>query len=250
MTRHLLLVFALLFTPAFVSADADFTGDTDKLTGPDSAALDVTDAHTFMCWVKEPLTSTAYNFAITNRLTSTSSRTYSIAFSNTFACGTSGKLIAVASSGGVSNAGYYICSSVTVDDDEWHHIAVTFSVVSGEAIIYIDGLQDATDSSVATVDGASDGVQIGGFNANNETAGYQADNRLYDRELLPAEVLEVYGARGCDGITDGLVYRYTFSEEAEGAAISTSLDLGVNALSLTDTNSPKYSASEVLDCLR
>jgi hypothetical protein len=91
-------------------------------------------------------------------------------------------------------------SKVTVQDDQWHHVAGTLSKGESGLIynIYVDGKLDNTGTGPAT--GLAATSQAWAIGARYDgTYGYRGlleDVRIYDRALSPSEVQAIYAERG------------------------------------------------------
>ena len=142
-------------------------------------------------------------------------------------------------------AGGFIVGSTSISDGQWHHVAFTFENDETpnitDAILYVDGIQDAISSSLSrtlnTI--AGDDVQIGQDNFVGSTIGVIDDFRIYSVALSPEEI----GLMATPPAS-GLVSDYTFNETLE--------DLGSNGITLVsnfgvptyvaDKNENEYSA--------
>ena len=94
-----------------------------------------------------------------------------------------------------------------------YHLVITYdnSSVANNAVFYLNGIDD-TSAGIQHPTGTKDSetsanLAIGNNQYNN--AGYPLkilDFRIYNRILTPAEVLQMYNARGRDNIRNGLVF--------------------------------------------
>ncbi len=112
-------------------------------------------------------------------------------------------------------------SSVSVNDGEWHHIAVTWENSAGEVILYVDGsnVYSSTGYKVGSV--LTDGGTVvlgqeqdnvgGGFTANQAFLGQMTDVRLWDDVRTPAEIAANYQTR-LGGTEAGLVSYWRLNE--------------------------------------
>jgi hypothetical protein len=93
-------------------------------------------------------------------------------------------------------------------DGSLYHIAVTYdrSDIGNDPIIYIDGISAAVTEigapSGSLYDESDDTLYLSGDDALITIH----DLRIYNRILTPAEILEIYTARGCDNILSGEVF--------------------------------------------
>jgi hypothetical protein len=86
-----------------------------------------------------------------------------------------------------------LTSSGSVDDQGWHHVAVTYTGSGGTATLYIDGVPDVSDSTtvVGSVDGSSGWLVGGGGPWGDQVAGSLDDVRSYTRALSADDIAEL-----------------------------------------------------------
>ena len=89
----------------------------------------------------------------------------------------------------------WIRGSEPVNDDEWHHVAVTWEFAASDGHIYVDGVEGTFQVGYnGGADNAGNTVRIGfhesGHSATN-FVGLMDDVRIYQRTLEPDEVVEV-----------------------------------------------------------
>jgi hypothetical protein len=109
--------------------------------------------------------------------------------------------------------------------------------------VWYDAVQVASTDDNRAVP-ASDQTTIGWDKVTQYLDATLEDFRFYNRELSLAEIQTIYSSRGVDGITDGLVSRWSMNEGAEGAAASGAgsvKDL-TGVRNMTPNNSPTYEA--------
>jgi MSHA biogenesis protein MshQ len=97
---------------------------------------------------------------------------------------------------GINNGSSVFASDSTIEDGEWHHVALTRS--GAIAVLYLDGSQlgDAVDVGAESLDIDPGGLIFGqdqdevggGFEADEAWAGAIDNLRIYDRALDQAEV--------------------------------------------------------------
>jgi len=133
----------------------------------------------------------------------------------------------------------YLSSTSRIWDNTWYHIVCTYGASSaGE--IYIDGVLDASNS---TLGGSkpSGYLSIGGRTGSADYfIGYLEDLRIYDRVLSATEVATIYACRGSDSIMYGQLNRYMLNELPAGVTSSVSgviKDSGLNGYNATPTGS-------------
>jgi len=97
---------------------------------------------------------------------------------------------------GINNGSSVLANDATIEDGEWHHVALTRS--GTVAVLYIDGSQlgNAEDVGADTLDIDPGGLIFGqdqdevggGFEADEAWAGAMDNLRIYDRALEQVEV--------------------------------------------------------------
>ena len=106
-------------------------------------------------------------------------------------------------------------SSISINDNKWHHVCGTYDVTTGKICIYVDGTLTGTTtypSGYTYSSSWNNGIYIG-YDPNNNTDdcwlnGSLNDVRIYDHALSAKEVHE---------ISKGLCLHYTFENPwAEG----------------------------------
>lgn len=92
-------------------------------------------------------------------------------------------------------------NGTSLKDSLWHHVAVTWSGLGGELVLYRDGVQvDQTDQTISTINNISEPVHIGAFRWNvsgiyRYMTGDMDEVRIYNRALTSTEVLNLYNAQ-------------------------------------------------------
>lgn len=92
------------------------------------------------------------------------------------------------------NTSYYLIQSTTsLVTNRWYYAVVTFSSTTGW-VLYLNGVQEATNASTTTFSGGTN-ILLGAFNNGaNVLQGGLAMASVYNRVLSPAEVLQNYNA--------------------------------------------------------
>lgn len=79
-----------------------------------------------------------------------------------------------------------------INDGQWHHIAATFNGSTGEAVVYVDGVEDAATTLTGTLTSslrAAIGARSNTYSgADFVYTGYLDDLRAYDTALSSTEV--------------------------------------------------------------
>lgn len=112
-------------------------------------------------------------------------------------------------------------SASNVNDDVWHHIAMTKRLSDARFQIFFDGVLDATkfqDSGSPTTTFDRIAARVGG--PNNYIDGLLDDVRVYNRVLFDNEIASLATQRGGDGNFEGLVHLYKMDEGAPGTTVS------------------------------
>ena len=96
---------------------------------------------------------------------------------------------------GIGNTDVTVKSAKKVNDGNWHHVAVTRSALSGEMIVYIDGVSDATGTGPTGEKSAPNKLHIGNLQTDiNFFNGLLDEVSLYTGILTYDEVAELYQA--------------------------------------------------------
>ena len=103
----------------------------------------------------------------------------------------------------VGGTGFITSAGVGFGDGNWHHVAMVLDA-SYNLILYLDGVAIHTKSGLSAPDFSSlatEELSFGGFRSGSPTENFIGeldDFRIYNNELTPAEIAELYNAR--DGI--------------------------------------------------
>lgn len=136
----------------------------------------------------------------------------------------------------------------TVDPNTWYHITCTRNS-SNNATIYFNGVLDNT-SSINSQTPSSNNMGIGHRTdkAGDYLDGYLEDMRIYDRVLTAAEIATIYGCKGTDSITYGLLHRWLMNEGSMDTVVSGAgvvKDRGPSQLNMTPSNSPVFAGTKL-----
>jgi hypothetical protein len=130
---------------------------------------------------------------------------------------------------GMAKGNTRVLSTTAINDDQWHHVLITWNDSTGAVQVFVDGdLETSGTTGTGTV-GTSLLNGIGRMNINSGTGqiylpGSLADVRVYSRILSAGEAQTIFAANGHDGIVDGMTIRWTMDDENEGTAVSTVID--------------------------
>lgn len=137
---------------------------------------------TLEAWIKttDPRNTRGYRYDASNTLLGSSLATAWGGFGVT-----DGKL--EYSNGGADDTGHYITSPTKINDDFWHHVAITHNSSSGAAKLYVDGLQVATATLVFH---AIPFDRLGRGNVGGFFNGSCRDIRIWTTERSAAQILD------------------------------------------------------------
>ena len=101
---------------------------------------------------------------------------------------------------GIYDSGTWYIGNIDVDDDQWHHVVLTYKRVDKRAIIYVDNqvsLNAITNNmiTVATDDRVSIGQEWDGGSTSDHFNGYITAVNIYNKVLSPEEVAQNYTAQ-------------------------------------------------------
>jgi len=129
----------------------------------------------------------------------------------------------VRNSSGVDNTGvtYYVPNDWGVNN--WVHLVGTYSASANRIRLYEAGTNVEDLSTTHSPGATSDNFYIArpadSYSSYDKFfKGYIADVRVYNRELTPGEVAEIYHKRGADRVWQGLVGRWRLDELSSGTA--------------------------------
>jgi hypothetical protein len=152
--------------------------DSDSVSVPDTATLDITDSLTIMAWVMPESISGVQDIVTKNGGNPYTGNSYSLFHSSGYVY----FKIDNASSNDAINAG-------PLSAGKWHHIAGTWD--GGTARLFIDGKERVTDDdTIGQIRTSSNDVNIGGtqwhFNGTID------DVMLWNRSLTGQEIQDIY----------------------------------------------------------
>lgn len=151
-----------------------------------------------------------------------------------------------------------VITTTALNDGLWHHIVGVRDNAAALIRVYVDGVQEATASMIGGSYGSlnsSLSAIMGAF--HNASGGFEEfldgrvdDARLYvGRALSADEILNIYTARGRDGIVQDLSVRWILNEQPAGTPVTTAgdiKDVGPNGLNgVTVNSSPTWEPSEL-----
>jgi hypothetical protein len=132
---------------------------------------------------------------------------------------------------GISKGNTPFTSTTVVNDDEWHHVVVTWDSATGAIQIIVDGVLETTDTSetgdvINTFSGLGIREHSDGIVSARYLDGSLADVRVYDRILNEAEGQTIYASNGHDNIVD-FVHRWTLDDDNDGEIMLGAADRSV-----------------------
>ncbi|WP_347720302.1 LamG domain-containing protein [Candidatus Nanohalovita haloferacivicina] len=183
-----------------------FDGDNDYVDLSGSNSLNLTEELTLSAWIKQSSISGTYDKIISKRE------------GNFF------WFIATKSGGlyGCIGDGGDDCGSATsIPDNEWVHVALTYSEKTGTRKLYVNGDQVGSETTNRNLEAFDADVTIG---ADKEgTTGYFNgkidDARIYSKALSTSEVRALYNGKQ---VNDRLIGRWRFEEGDRKTAYDTS----------------------------
>ena len=160
-------------------AALDFDGTDDKVTIPDSAALDFTDAFTLEAWVRPEATGTLKPVISKVALSGTRASGYRLSVEGTY-----GKPNGTVAADGT---GAWVTGTAALPVNDWSHIALTSDGTTLR--LYIDGELDATAPSLTARTTTGTDLEIGASTILSQYFNGLIDEvRLYDEVLSVAEI--------------------------------------------------------------
>ncbi|HSI20581.1 MAG TPA: LamG domain-containing protein [Verrucomicrobiae bacterium] len=193
-----------------------FDGSADYVSVPDNANLDFAYNQDFSVgvWIKAPSTQantgTTYNNIIHKwNGSGVVGYPYTLRIQNQTS-GTAGKITAFRSDDLSNNPS--LSSTVTVNDNLWHHVAF---VKSGSTLrLYVDGVANGSTTDTTTGDTTNASPLTIGARGTNYFQGSLDEVRIYSAALSGANVAALYnGGRGWNGSPEtGLVGGWHFNE--------------------------------------
>ena len=109
----------------------------------------------------------------------------------------------------ISN-GKRITTQTVLQANQWYHVAVTVNVSSGQSMVYVNGVLDATNTSGGSATPYIGPMNIGAWqNSSRYFTGAMDDFRIYNRVLIASEV-QTLADNG--NVGNGLVAHWKFDE--------------------------------------
>ena len=203
----------MVVTITLPATHLNFDGVNDYITLTNEAAFDFTNQMTVEFWMNSNTTPTQWDALV--------------------AKGDNSWRVALTAAGKINFAGNSgfgdVTSNAVVTDGNWHHVAVTYNGTN--AIIYIDGIQNASVSGTGTIANSAFNVSIG--------ENLQASGRNYTGNMDEVRIwniartsFQISSARNCElqGNEPGLVAYYNFNQGIPAASNTTITSL-TNAVS-------------------
>lgn len=104
-------------------------------------------------------------------------------------------------------------SGTSLNNGQWYHVVVTRNYQTGKTILYLNGQQDSTWTFSVGTPNTTGGIGIGAYYGGNWAIDGKLDDvRLYNRELSPKEVRDLYNW------APGPVAHYKFDEGSFGGS--------------------------------
>ncbi len=145
------------------------------------------------------------------------------------------------------NWGTSLVSSATINTNTRYYIVCT-RASDNTLQIYVNGQFD-NSSSGGTGSPGSATFYVGVKQTLLQYFdGYIEDLRIYNRVLSANEIATIYGCKGTDSITYGLIHKWPMQEKAIDVVASGTgsiIDLGPSRLDLTPNNNPTYSGTQL-----
>ena len=191
----------------------NFDGVNDYITLTNEAAFDFTNQMTVEFWMNSNTTPTQWDALV--------------------AKGDNSWRVALTAAGKINFAGNSgfgdVTSNAVVTDGTWHHVAVTYNGTN--AIIYIDGVQNASVSGTGTIANSAFNVSIG---ENLQTLGRNYTGNMDEVRIwnIARTSFQISSARNCElqGNESGLLAYYKFNQGIAAASNTTITSL-TNAVS-------------------
>jgi hypothetical protein len=128
----------------------------------------------------------------------------------------------------------------TFSNGTLYHLVATWSLSTAVGQCYRDGAFFSSDSTRNTVSNGTFSLS-GRPGTGNFFAGQMYDVRIYNRIILPAEIVTIFNSEGNDSIVNGLQNRWRMDEGSAGTVFSgagASKDIGPSRLDLSSSTAP------------
>ena len=169
-----------------------FDGENDYIEVADSEALRLANTDfTLSVWVNEAQRNSSYNAGILiKRGTEQADGWFTSSLGSAIGGELVGKAFYNVSGGGDPSA----TSSASMSLNSWHHLAITYSLSTGTASFYIDGVFDSSTSGITSPNSTTDSAMRIGADTSGSSYFFNGaidDVRIYDRALNSTEVSEL-----------------------------------------------------------
>ncbi len=102
-------------------------------------------------------------------------------------------------------------SSSAITDNNWHHLAITYSVHTNDAIIYLDGSDDAVDNSFHADYTSKGAITIGEGFTTGHFSGFIHELRVWNKELSIGDI-NIAATKRLSRTTPGLLANWEMEE--------------------------------------
>ncbi len=176
----------------------DFDGTAQYVAVTDAPAFDIDTDWTIEAWIKTP--NTIQQNIVSQIVANTGYAFFKIG----------GNLyLQYYSSGGFQNGANSLVVAAGIDDDQWHHVAVSQNGVNGK--IYVDGALIHDVDVMLPIDETTEEVRIGYEDFVGALTGSVDEVRFWDYQRSDAEILTYYDSE-LVGNESGLVAYYSFND--------------------------------------
>ncbi len=154
-----------------------FNGSDAFVEIPDSESLTLTDGLTIAMWIY------LRNYSVSGGTGVTKETSYKAGTRD------HGGMMVRATTSGATWTANTVDGGTPVPLEEWHHVAATYDAASGDAIVYLDGKEDAEGAFSGEIIPNSSVVWIGRGNAPYSDGIYD-EVAIWNVALSPTEILE------------------------------------------------------------
>ncbi|MEP5075339.1 MAG: LamG domain-containing protein, partial [Lentilitoribacter sp.] len=185
-------------TSAASNLALEFDGSAQYVAVPDAPQFDLDSDWTIEAWIKTPSTGQQN---IVGQIAGTTGYSF-------FKIG--GTLyLQYYSSGGFQNGGTSLSVAAGIDDDQWHHVAVSQNGSNGK--IYVDGSPVLDVNVLLPIDETTDEVRIGYDEFVGAFTGSIDEVRFWDYQRSDSEIFDHHDSK-LFGSESGLVAYYPFDD--------------------------------------
>ena len=219
------------YTTGQVNQALTLDGVDDYATASTNAKLEVEPALTIMAWVRTAATGIRDIYSKWNTTTGGYRLLMGVDGDGNAA---DGLLALDINKSGVSGADRYVATTATINDGNWHHVAVT--TLNGNTILYIDGQQSATGQQETIVLPSGDEATIGSRTDGTRFWDGEIDElKIYNEVVTASAILAEYNSG--QGGDIGLSFT-----DLSAQAVSTTVTS--NSVVITPANGTAISISE------